>query len=113
MAYDVRQWPGTVYPGEMERECPEAEEVIAALIRNLRRHGPNPPGYRIKTLGTQMGGLWQISLKVRGRQIRMLYGPYGSTIILFRIHKKGSPQEQIRAYALAIRRKAEYEKSRP
>lgn len=109
MAYDVRQWPDSVYPGEIEAECPEAREVIDALIRSLQSHGPSPDGYKFKTLGAKVGGLWQISLKVQNRQIRLLYAPYGSRIILFRIHKKSSPQEQARAYDLAKRRKREYE----
>jgi hypothetical protein len=109
MAHDVRQWPESVYPGEVERECPEAREVIDALIRNMRRQGPSPVGYRVKTLGVKVGNLWQISLKVQKRQIRLLYAPYGLTIVLFRIHKKGSPQEQTRAYTLAKRRKQDYE----
>src|SRR6266850_2747893 len=112
MAYDVRQWPRSVYPGEVDRECPEAREVIEALLLNLRQQGPSPAGYRVKTLGSKIGGLWQINLKMRGRQIRVLYAPDGQTIVLFRIHKKGSPQEQDRAYELAIQRKREYEREK-
>jgi len=109
MAYDVRQWPETVYPGEVDRECPEAKEVIAVLIRNMRNSGPSPEGYQVKNLGRKMDGLWQINLKVQKRQIRVLYAPYGAVIVLFRIHKKGSPQEQQHAYGLAKDRKREYE----
>jgi hypothetical protein len=109
MAYDVRQWPSTVYPGEMDEECPEACEAIDALIRNLRTQGPSPAGYRVKTLGVKVGNLWQINLKVEKHQTRVLYAPYGQTIVLFRIHKKRSPQEQTRAHGLAKRRKSEYE----
>ncbi len=112
MAYDVRQWPSSVYPGEVDRECPEAREVVDALLLNLRQQGPSPAGYRVKTLGAKMGGLWQINLKVRGRQIRVLYAPDGQTIILFRIHKKSSLQEQDRAYELALQRKREYEREK-
>jgi hypothetical protein len=109
MAHNVLQWPSTVYPGEVDGECPEAREVIDALILRLRTQGPSPVGYRVKTLGAKMGGLWQINLKVEKRQIRVLYAPYGPTIVLFRIHKKGSPQEQTRAYTLATERKREYD----
>lgn len=109
MAYDVRQWPSAVYPDEMIQECPEAEEVIDALIRNMRAQGPSPSGYNVKTLGAKLGGLWQINLKVVKRQVRILYAPYSQRIVLFRIHKKGSPQEQTRAYRLAMTRKREYE----
>ncbi|SRR6266851_485100 len=109
MAHDVRHWPGTVYPGEVDRECPEAKPLIDTLIRRLTADGPSPDGYRVKTLGANMGGLWQINLKVRRRQVRVLYAPYGQTIVLFRIHRKGSPEEQDRAYELAKTRKHEYE----
>lgn len=57
-----------------------------------------------------MHGLWQINLKVQKRQVRVLYAPDGNKIILFRIHKKASSAEQQRAYALAGKRKAEYDK---
>jgi hypothetical protein len=109
MVHDVRQWPSSVYPGEVDAECPEARQIIDALILNLSRHGPSPDGYGAKTLGKKLGGLWQINLKVEKRQVRVLYSPYGNKIVLFRIHKKSSPQEQRRAYDLAIRRKTEYE----
>jgi hypothetical protein len=109
MPYDVGRWPDSVYPEEVDRECPEAREVIDTLISNLRKQGPSPDGYRVKTLGAKMGGLWQISLKVEKRQIRVLHAPYGQMIVIFRIHKKGSPQEQTRAYGLARTRKREYE----
>jgi hypothetical protein len=109
MPHDVRQWPNSVYPGEVDSECPEARQVIDTLILNLRRNGPSPEGYRAKNLGKRMGGLWQINLKVEKRQVRILYAPYGLVIVLFRIHKKGSRQEQQRAYELAKDRKREYE----
>lgn len=109
MPHDVRQWPDSVYPDEVRDECPEAEQVIDTLILNLRRQGPSPEGYRVKNLGKRMGGLWQINLKVEKRQVRILYAPYGAIIVLFRIHKKGSRQEQQRAYELAQERKQQYE----
>jgi hypothetical protein len=112
MAYDVRQWPASVYPGEVNAECPEALAMIDTLILRLRVHGPSPIGYQIKTLGAKMGGLWQINLRVMRRQVRVLYAPYDRVVVIFRIHKKGSPQEQTRAYALAKRRKSEYDAGR-
>jgi transcriptional regulator with XRE-family HTH domain len=105
MAYTVSRWPLSVYPDEMADECPEAEPEITVLILKLRQHGPKPIGYAHKVLGKRHNGLWQLSLKVRKRQIRMLYAPYGNEIVLFRIHKKSSPQEQNRAYVLAAARK--------
>jgi hypothetical protein len=110
MGHSVRQWPGGVYPGEIDAECPEARADIDVLIRRMEIEGPSPPGYNVKTLGKKMGGLWQINLKVEKRQIRVLYSPYYRDIVIFRIHKKGSSQEQNRAYKLAIERKKEYEK---
>jgi hypothetical protein len=107
--YDVRQWPDSVYPNEVIAECPEALQVIDTLILNFRRHGPSPDGYGVKTLGKQLAGLWQVNLKVQKRQVRVLYSSYGQQIVLFRIHKKGSTQEQQRAYELAVRRKRQFE----
>lgn len=109
MPYDVLKWPDSVYPGEVDSECPEARAVIDVLILSLRKHGPSPDGYRVKCLGQRVDGLWQINLKTAKRQVRVLYAPYGREIVLFRIHRKGSPQEQARAYELAGRRKREYE----
>ena|ERR1700692_4055458 len=109
MPHAVRKWPSSVYPGEIDSECPEAREVIDVLIRNFQTQGPSPAGYAVKSLGQKMGGLWQVNLKVQKRQVRILYAPDGQDIVLFRIHKKGSPQEQGRAYELAKTRKREYE----
>src|SRR5258707_10881607 len=102
MPYDVQQWPHSVYPDEVTAECPEAQHVIDVLLLNFARHGPSPDGYSIKTLGKEFRGLWQINLKVQRRQVRVLYAPYGQQIVLFRIHKKGSPQEQRRRSRLAL-----------
>jgi len=110
MSYSIGKYPETVYPNEMSSECPEAVAAIDVLFIQMRRYGPNPPGYSIKTLGKRHNGLWQLNLKVEKRQVRLLYAPYGNDIVFFRIHKKSSPQEQERAYALAARRKAEFER---
>jgi hypothetical protein len=59
-----------------------------------------------------MAGLWQINLRAQKRQVRILYAPYDQIIVLFRIHKKGSPQEQSRAYQLAMKRKRDYDNQR-
>jgi hypothetical protein len=111
MGHTVKKWPSTVYPGEVDSECPEAKAVIDVLILQLEMQGPSPSGYHVKVLGKQLGQLWQINLKFQKRQIRILYAPYGSYIVLFRIHKEGSPQEQERAYEIAKKRKAEYERN--
>lgn len=112
MAHYVLQYPSTVYPGEVRAECPEAEPTIDVLLGKMAAEGPSPEGYGFKPLGKKRDGLWQINLKVAQRQVRILYAPYGQAIVLFRIHKKGSPQEQERAYELAQRRKREYERTR-
>jgi hypothetical protein len=109
MAYDLLQWPASVYPGEANAECPEAIPTLDKLLLTLKAHGPSPPGYGFKNLGKGRKGLWQINLKVKKRQVRVLYAPYGTSIVLFRIHKKSSPQEQERAYELAMSRKTQYE----
>jgi hypothetical protein len=110
MAHTVEQWPGGVYPGEIRAECPEAEATIDVLIRRMAIAGPSPHGYKVKPLGRRRGGLWQINLKVEKRQVRVLYAPYHDTIVIFRIHKKSSLQEQERAYDLAQTRKRDYER---
>ena len=38
------------------------------------------------------------------------YAPYGDVIVVFRVHKKSSPQEQRREYELAMKRKREAER---
>jgi|ERR1035437_6296264 hypothetical protein len=109
MAHDLRQWPATVYPGETS-EFPEAIPDIDVALLALRREGPAPDGFSFKPLGKKKGGLWQINLRVNRRQIRILYAPYGKAIVIFRIHKKSSPQEQQQAYALSMTRKLQAEK---
>jgi Phage derived protein Gp49-like (DUF891) len=112
MGHTIKQWPEGVYPGEIQAECPEAEATIDVLIARMKAQGPQPDGYQVKSLGQRWGGLWQINLKVQKRQVRVLYAPYGDRIVIFRIHKKSSPQEQKRAYTLALKRKKEYERPR-
>lgn len=111
MAHDVLKWPQSVYPNEIDEECPDAREIIDVLIMKMRAFGPSPEGYNVKNLGKRKGGLWQVNLKVEKRQVRILYAPFKEKIVLFRIHKKGSPQEQERAYGLAQARKIQYEKT--
>jgi hypothetical protein len=110
MAYQVHQWPPkTVYPGEA-MQFPEAKVMIDVLIQvRFRQDGPRPLGYSFKPLGKQLDGLWQINLKVKRRQIRILYAPYDQTITVFHIHKKASRQDQQNGYAVARRRKQQYE----
>ena len=109
MPHAVLQFPAGIYPAEVEAECPEARATIAVLIGELGRHGPSPEGYSVKNLGKKKGYLWQINLKVEQRQVRVLYAPYKDKIVIFRLHKKGSPQEQQHAYDVAMKRKAEYD----
>lgn len=104
MPHDLRQWPPNVYPGEID-EFPEARADIDAALLELHRQGPSPLGYIVKNLGKAKNYLWQLNLKVTRKQIRILYAPYGQTIVVFRIHKKGSPQEQQHAYGIAMTRK--------
>jgi hypothetical protein len=110
MPYNTKQYPpDTVYPHEITDECPEAREEIDQFLRELSAEGPSPEGRDIKSLGKKKAGLWQANLKVARRQIRILYAQYGHDIVLFRIHNKGSPQEQQRAYDLAVKRKNEHD----
>ena len=104
MAHELKQWPADVYPDETE-EFPEAGADIDTALLELRRQGPSPLGYHVKNLGKTKNGLWQLNLKVQRKQIRILYAPYKGFIVIFRIHKKGSPQEQQAAYQVAMARK--------
>jgi hypothetical protein len=108
MPYDLRQWPHTVYPGELS-DFPEAQPEIDVALAALRDQGPQPTGFNVKNLGKAKNYLWQLSLKVEKRQIRILYSPYKAAIVLFHIHKKSSPQEQQRAYSKAMTRKSQAE----
>jgi hypothetical protein len=111
MFFELRQWPASVYPREL-KPFPEAKVDVDVALLALRREGPAPEGYTFKHLGKSKGYLWQINLKVvqSGRQVRILYAPYGRAIVVFHIHKKSSPQEQQAGYALAMSRKREAEK---
>jgi hypothetical protein len=104
MAHELKQWPSDVYPGETE-EFPEAGPDIDTALLELHRQGPSPLGYHVKNLGKAKDGLWQMNLKVQRKQIRILYAPYKGFIVVFRIHKKSSPQEQQAAYEVAMARK--------
>jgi hypothetical protein len=109
VAHELKQWPQSVYPGETE-EFPEARVDIDVALRELRRQGPSPLGYTVKNLGKAKGYLWQLNLKVQRRQIRILYAPYNQIIVVFKIHKKSSPQEQEGAYVTAMARKNQAER---
>jgi hypothetical protein len=109
MPHELRQWPPSVYPTEIE-EFPEAREAIDAALNEMRLQGPSPLGYHVKNLGRSKNFLWQLNLKVQKRQIRILYAPYKNTIVVFRIHKKSSPQEQQDAYIVAMNRKKQAER---
>ena len=104
MPHDLEQWPADVYPNETE-EFPEAGADIDTALLELQRQGPSPLGYHVKNLGKTKNGLWQLNLKVQRKQIRILYAPYKGIIVIFRIHKKGSLQEQQAAYQVAMVRK--------
>jgi hypothetical protein len=108
MAHALRQWPPDVYPDETH-EFPEAAADIDEALRQLQRQGPSPLGFTAKNLGKSKDYLWQLNLRVQRKQIRILYAPYKTEIVVFRIHKKGSPQEQRRAYVVAMARKKQAE----
>ena len=104
MAHELKQWPASVYPDETE-EFPEAGADIDTALLELHRQGPSPLGYDAKNLGKAKSSFWQLNLKVQCKQIRILYAPYKDFIVVFKIHKKGSPQEQQAAYQVAMVRK--------
>jgi hypothetical protein len=104
MPHELKQWPADVYPNETE-EFPEAGADIDAALLELHRQGPSPLGYHVKNLGKTKNGLWQLNMKVQRKQIRILYAPYKGFIVIFKIHKKSSPQEQQAAYQVAMARK--------
>ena len=105
MPYELRQWPWNVYPKEVLDDFPEAMADVDVALKEIQAYGPNPITYSVKPLPKNLKGLWQLSMKSGGRQIRLLYSAYGQTIVVSRIHKKSSPQEQQRAYDLALQRK--------
>ena len=109
MPHRLKQWPASVYPKEAN-ELPEAKAEIDAALRTLARFGPMREEYGAKNLGQTQDSLWQLGFKVNRKQIRLLYAPYKDVIVLFRIHPKTSPQEQERAYTLAMKRKKEAER---
>jgi hypothetical protein len=109
MQYKLCQWPPTVYPKEVD-EFPDAREAIDVALMALAKYGPSPEGYNFKPLGKARNGLWQLNIRTSSRQVRILYCPYGNVIVLFRIHKKSAPQEQKKAYKLAIKRKTDLER---
>ena len=104
MPHELKQWPADVYSNEIE-EFPEAGAEIDAALLELHRQGPSPLGYHVKNLGKTKNGLWQLNMKVQRKQIRILYAPYKGFIVIFKIHKKSSPQEQQAAYQVAMARK--------
>ena len=104
MKHELKQWPANVYPDGTE-EFPEAGADTDTALRELQRQGPSPLGYHVKSLGKTKNGLWQLNLKVQCNQIRILYAPYKDFIVVFKIHKKGSPREQQAAYQVATARK--------
>ncbi|NUQ36036.1 MAG: type II toxin-antitoxin system RelE/ParE family toxin [Planctomycetaceae bacterium] len=110
MTYHVKQYPPAKVVPEESNQFPEAQVELDAAINEMRRQGPSPAGFNVKSLGAVLGGLYQLNLRVKGKQIRILYAPYGTEIILFHIHKKTSPQEQKAGYSVAMARKKEYER---
>lgn len=109
MPWHLRKWPNAVYPKEAE-EIPEAKEDIDVALFRLATIGPSLEEYGAKCLGKGQDGLWQLGFKVHKKRVRILYAPYGNTIVVYRIHPKTSPQEQERAYELAKKRKKEAER---
>ena len=104
--YTLKKWPNNVYPGEIDVTW-NAAVTIDVFLNEVMSQGPAPLGYKTKHHGKAMRSIWQLNLKVKGRQIRVLYAQYDKVIVLLHIHKKSSPQEQQAGYALAIARKKE------
>lgn len=104
--YALKKWPDKVYPGEIDKVW-AADVAIDVCLNEIKQHGPAPHGYSTKHLGKKMRYIWQLNMKIKGRQIRILYAQYDKIIVLLRIHKKSSPQEQQADYSLAISRKRE------
>ncbi len=109
MRYKLAQWPRNVYQKEV-KEIAHARIAIDVALSSLTKYGPSPEGYNFMPLGKAKNGLWQLNVRIPNGQVRILYCPYGDVIVVFRIHKKSSSQEQEKAYAVAIQRKKEYER---
>lgn len=105
-AYVLKKWPDRVYPGEIDSAW-NADAKIDVFLNEMKKYGPAPEGYATKHHNKSKRYIWQSNLKVDGRQIRILYAQYNKVIVLLHIHKKSSPQEQERGYAVAISRKKE------
>jgi len=104
MPYDLCQWPDGVYPGELGQfQSPLAD--IDMALQTLKADGTRTEIYSVKNLGKLKEYLWQLNLRSDGQQIRILFAPYNKMIVVFLIHKKSSPEEQQRAYKLAMKRK--------
>jgi hypothetical protein len=106
MPYSLHQWPDGVYPGELGKFPTVLADIDTVLVA-MRASGPRLEGFSVKNLGKKLDGLWQLNLKSDGRQVRILFAPYGDRMVVFLIHKKSSPEEQKRAYKIASKRKRE------
>jgi len=104
--YVLKKWPNKVYPGEVDPTW-SAGPVIDVFLNEVRKHGPAPLGYNTKHHGKKMLYIWQLNLKIKGRQIRVLYGQYDNIIVFLHFHKKSSAQEQRAGYKIAVERKKE------
>lgn len=102
MAYDLRQWPASVQKHEIRKLPEEAETAVLVLLRAMRERGPWLEEYIVKPLPGHLHGLNQVSMKVSGEQIRVLFSVYGKRIVVFHVFKKTSPQIQQRGYETAL-----------
>lgn len=110
MPYRLKCHPERVSTKEINGLAKDLKIEVKAALRDMQRFGPRPEGRDVKTLGKQIGQLWQMNLKVNREQIRILYFPNGTAeIVLVSVFTKTSPQEEDREYERAVRRRAEAE----
>lgn len=102
--YSLKQYPPRVYEKEIDPVW-RAQAKLDVLFEQMKKEGPQPLGYKSKHHGQRLASIWQINLKVEGRQIRVLYAQYDKILVILHIHKKSSPQEQQAGYATAKARK--------
>ncbi|SRR5216684_913036 len=105
MPYNVHQWPASVQKQEIETLPNDAAEAVLVMLREMRRRGPRLEEYRIKPLPGRLHGLNQANLKINKEQIRVLFSVYESSIVVFHVFKKTSPQIERRGYDKALERK--------
>ena len=103
MPYELKQWPSSIQ-NEVEELPTEAKASVLVMLRGMSQRGPWLPEYKIKPLPRHLHGLNQVNLRNKKEQIRVLFFVSGNMVVIVRVFKKTSPQEEQQAYKLAAAR---------